>query len=167
MRFLRLVAISAVLCLACSDSTGISVQGPSFMRARIDGSPFVLEEHDSFLWTVNGTTLVVQGLPGTLAPAGNQYFDIQVGNYRGPGQYPLEETTAPGAISAGFYGVFDGLGVPTQSFQTMGEYKGSVRIIAEDTTSGTIVGTFEFSAGATMGTPIEVHVTEGSFRIRH
>jgi len=46
----------------------------------------------------------------------------------------------------------------------MGPYTGSVRIIAADTTRGTLVGTLEFSAAATLGTGV-VHITEGSFRI--
>jgi len=46
----------------------------------------------------------------------------------------------------------------------MGPYTGSVRIIAVDATRSTIVGTFEFSAAATVGTEV-VHLTEGSFRI--
>lgn len=136
------------------------------MRARIDGKLFSLDDHDAFLWAVNGTALVVQAVPGTLGLAGNQWINIQIGNYRGPGAYALEETTNPGPISAGSYGVIAGQPpVTVQSFSTMGPYKGSVRIIAEDTTLGAIVGTFEFSAGASTGTG-EVHITQGSFRIR-
>ena len=121
MRSVRLVAISAAVCLACSDSTGLSVQGPSFMRAHIDGNLFSLDDHDALLWTVNGTTLILQGLPGTLAPGGNPWIHIQVGNYRGPGTYALEETTNPGDVSEGSYGVIAGQPpVPIQTFQTMG-----------------------------------------------
>jgi len=164
MRALPLAVLSA-LCLACSDSTGISLQGPSFMRVRVDGSPVSWGEQDSFLWGVNGPTLLVQALPGTLLPADNRVIGFQIGDYRGPGTYVLEQNTTPGPVSDAFYEVWAGQPpVPTQSFQTMGPYTGSVRIIAVDTTRRTIVGTFAFSAAATMGTGV-VHLTEGSFRI--
>ncbi|HXO84964.1 MAG TPA: DUF6252 family protein [Gemmatimonadales bacterium] len=166
MRVSRFVAIAAVLCLACSDSTGIRLQGPSFMRAQIDGSPFSLDENDAFVWAVNGTMLMVQGLPGTIQPVGNQYIHMQVADYRGPGTYELEQDATPGA-NEGIYGVFDGSFTPTASYQTLGQHKGSLRILAEDARSGTLVGTFEFSAISNMGGSSEVHITQGSFRIRH
>jgi hypothetical protein len=167
MRVSRFVTISAIAFLACSDSTGIRLQGPSFMRAQIDGNPFSLDENDAFLWAVNGTTLIVQGLGGTIQSTGNRFIDIQVGDYRGPGTYALGETGNPGAISGGSYGAFDASGAPTQSFQTMGQHTGSLRILAEDTRSGTLVGTFQFSAISNIGGSDEVHITQGSFRIRH
>jgi hypothetical protein len=165
MRALHLAVLSA-LCLACSDSTGISLQGPSFMRVRVDGTVVSWDEQDSFLWVVNGPTLVVQAVPGTLLPADNRMIGLQIGHYRGPGTYALEQNTTPGPVSDAFYSVYAGgqPPVPTQSFATMGPYTGSVRIIAVDTTRATIVGTFEFSAAATVGTGV-VHITEGSFRI--
>jgi uncharacterized protein DUF6252 len=164
MRVLRFAVVSALL-LACSDSTGISLQGPSFVRVRLDGHPIFWGEQDSFLWVVNGPTLVVQAVPGTLLPANNRMIGFQIGDYRGPGTYALEENTTPGPVSDAFYEVWAGQPlVPTQSFQTMGPYTGTVRIIAVDTTRGTLVGTFEFSAAATLGTGV-VHITEGSFRI--
>ena len=167
MRALRFAVLSS-LCLACSDATGISLQGPSFMSVRIDCSPFSWGEQDSFLWVVNGPTLLVQAVPGTLLPTGNRMIGFQIGDYRGPGTYTLEENTTPGPVSDAFYEVWAGgqPPVPTQSFQTMGPYTGSVRIIAVDTTRGTLVGTFEFAAAATVGTDV-VHITEGSFRIHH
>ena len=164
MRVLRFAVVSALL-LACSDSTGISLQGPSFVRVRLDGRPISWGEQDSFLWVVNGPTLVVQAVPGALLAAGNRIIGFQIGDYRGPGTYALEENTTPGPVSDAFYEVWAGQPpVPTQNFQTMGPYTGSVRIIAVDTTRRTIVGTFEFSAAATLGTGV-VHLTEGSFRI--
>jgi len=164
MRVLRFAVVSALL-LACSDSTGISLQGPSFVRVRLDGRPISWGEQDSFLWVVNGPTLVVQAVPGALLAAGNRIIGFQIGDYRGPGTYALEENTTPGPASDAFYEVWAGQPrAPRRSFQTMGPYTGSVRIIAVDTTRGTLVGTFEFSAAATLGTGV-VHITEGSFRI--
>ena len=142
------------------------------MRARIDGRFFRLQEGDVLSWGWGGTVgglLVVQGLPGTIAPdSSNQFIYIQVGAYTGPGTYQLEGSrNVTPAVNAANYGLFDGNGTPTQSFETGGQYTGSVRIIAVDTTSGTITGTFAFSAAATLGPAGEVHITEGSFRIRH
>ena len=171
MRALHVVAIASIACLACSDSTGLSVDGPPFMRARVDGRSFSLQEGDVLSWGWSGTVgsiLVVQGLPATLAPDSNEFIYIQVGAYAGPGTYTLEgsRNVSP-AINAANYGLFDGNGTPTQSFETGAQYTGSIRIIAVDTTSGTIIGTFAFSAGATFGPAGQVHITEGSFRIRH
>ena len=101
MRALRLALLST-LCLACSDSTGISLQGPSFMRVRVNGSPVSWGEQDSFLWGVNGPALVVQAVPGTLLPAGNRVIGFQIGDYRGPGTYALEQNTTPGPVSDAF-----------------------------------------------------------------
>jgi len=164
MRALRLAVLPA-LCLACSDSTGISLEGPSFMRVQVDGSPVSWGEQDSFLWGMYGPTLLVHAVPGTLGPADSRVIGFQIGNYRGPGTYALEETTTPGPVSGAFYSIY-AVQPPalTQNFQTIGPYTGSVRIIAADTTSGTIVGTFEFSAAQTPGTGV-VHITDGSFRI--
>src|SRR6266478_3829400 len=98
MRVLRFAVVSALL-LACSDSTGISLQGPSFVRVRLDGRPISWGEQDSFLWVVNGRTLVVQAVPGALLAAGNRIIGFQIGDYRGPGTYALEENTTPGPVS--------------------------------------------------------------------
>lgn len=164
MRSLRLVAISAI-CLACSDATGISVQGLSFLRAKVDGSPLAFDENDSFLWTVNGTTLVLQAVPGTMLPTENPVIGFQIGHYAGPGTYVLEQTPDPGPVTDGWYGILDGSGRTLDGFATTNGSKGSIRIVAEDTTLGSIVGTFEFSASSLM-TSGEVHITQGSFRIR-
>jgi hypothetical protein len=164
MRSLRLVAISA-FCLACSDATGISVQGPSFLRAKVDGRPLAFDENDSFVWSVNGTILILQAVPGTMLPAANPVIGFQVGHYQGPGTYVLEVTADPGPITEGWYGVVDGSGTPLGSFATVNGSRGSIRIVAEDTTLGSIVGTFEFSASS-MTTGGEIHITQGSFRIR-
>ena len=171
MHALRVVAVASIACLACSDSTGLSVEGPPFMQARIDGHPFALQEGDvlSWGWSGNpGAFLYVQGLPATVAPDGNEYIYIQVGAYSGPGTYTLDGTrnTVP-PDNAATYGLFDGNVTPTQEFETGGQYTGSLHIIAVDTTSGTIIGTFAFSANATLGPAGQVNVTEGSFRIRH
>ena len=164
MRSLRLAVISAV-CLACSDATGIGVQGPSFLRANVDGRPLAFDENDSFVWGLNGTILILQAVPGTMLPAANPVIGFQVGNYQGPGTYVLEANTNPGPITEGWYGVLDGSGSPLASFATINGSKGSIRIVAEDTTLGSIVGTFEFSASA-LTTGGEIHITQGSFRIR-
>ena len=168
MPTLRVVAIAAILSLACTDSTGLSLDGPSFMRARIDGRFFSLEQQDSFLWDRSATMLFVRGMPGTLTETDNQVIYMQVTGYHGPGTYPLDSSlnASGGAFSAAKYGVFanDGVPVPPENFETGGRYRGSIRVIAEDT--ATIVGTFEFSAGSTTGTG-EVHVTGGSFRLHH
>src|SRR5881396_2048928 len=151
MRALRVVAIASIVCLACSDSTGLTLEGSPFMRARIDGRPFSLQESDVLSWGWGGTLggfLSVQGLPATLAPDSNEFIYIQVGAYSGPGTYTLD-----GSRNV----------TPTQSFETGGQYTGSIHIIAVDTTSGTIIGTFAFSAAATFGPAGEVHITEGSF----
>ena len=171
MHAVRVVAIASIVCLACTDSTGLSLKGPPFMRARIDGRFFSLEEGDVLRWGWSGTPgayLYVQGLPATVAPDSNEYIYIQVGAYNGPGTYTLDGTrnTVP-ADNAATYGLFDGNVTPTQEFETGGQYTGSIHIIAVDTTSGTIIGTFAFSAAATLGPAGEVHITEGSFRIRH
>src|SRR5438046_936112 len=55
MRALRVVAIASIVCLACSDSTGLTLQGSPFMRARIDGRPFSLQESDVLSWGWGGT----------------------------------------------------------------------------------------------------------------
>jgi hypothetical protein len=169
----RVIAVAAIACLACSDSTGsgLGLDGPSFMRARIGEHPFLLQEGNVLRWgwsRTDGALLYVQGLPKTLAPDGNEFFYIQVGAYTGPGTYTLDgsRNTIP-AENAGEYGQFDGNGTPTQEFETGGEYTGSIRIIAVDTTSGTITGTFAFSARATLGSGGAVQVTEGSFRIKN
>jgi hypothetical protein len=105
-------------------------------------------------------------MPGVVTPTGFRAIGFEIGHFRGPGTYPLEETVNPGTISAGYYDVFAGQPpVPVSSFETGGPYKGVVRIVAVDTTLRTIVGTFEFVAGATPGTGV-VHITQGSFRIR-
>jgi len=111
----------------------------------------------------------VHGLPATLAPdSSNEFIYIQVGAYNGPGTYTLDGSrNVTPAVNAANYGLFDGNVTTTHSFETGGQYTGSIRIIAVDTTSGTIIGTFAFSAGATFGPAGEVHITEGSFRIRH
>jgi len=172
MRVIRVVAIASV-CLACSDSTGLSLDGPSFMRARIDGAFFSLEEaqQDVLRWGWSGNAgafLYVQGLPNTIAPDSNKYIYMQVGAFTGPGTYTLtgSRNTIP-AVNAALYGLFDSNVTPTQEFQTGGQYTGTLRIIAVDTTSGTIIGTFAFSASATLGPAGEAHITDGSFRLRH
>jgi hypothetical protein len=124
MRALHVVAIASIACLACSDSTGLSVEGPPFMRARVDGRSFSLQEGDVLSWGWSGTVgaiLVVQGLPAALAPDSNEFIYIQVGAYTGPGTYTLEgsRNVSP-AINAANYGLFDGNGTPTQSFETGG-----------------------------------------------
>ena len=171
MRALRVGAIASIVCLACSDSTGLTLEGSPFMRARIDGRPFSLQESDVLSWGWGGTLggfLSVQGLPATLAPDSNEFIYIQVGAYNGPGTYTLDGSrNVTPAVNAANYGLFDGNVTPTQSFETGGQYTGSIHIIAVDTTSGTIIGTFAFSAAATFGPAGEVHITEGSFRIRH
>jgi len=172
MRALRVVAIASIVCLACSDPTGLTLEGPPFMRARIDGRPFSLQEGDVLSWGWSGTLgafLSVHGLPATLAPdSSNEFIYIQVGAYNGPGTYTLDGSrNVTPAVNAANYGLFDANVTTTHSFETGGQYTGSIRIIAVDTTSGTIIGTFAFSAGATFGPAGEVHITEGSFRIRH
>ncbi len=172
MRALRVVAIASIVCLACSDSTGLTLEGSPFMRARIDGRPFSLQEGDVLSWGWSGTLgafLSVHGLPATLAPdSSNEFIYIQVGAYNGPGTYTLDGSrNVTPAVNAANYGLFDANVTTTHSFETGGQYTGSIRIIAVDTTSGTIIGTFAFSAGATFGPAGEVHITEGSFRIRH
>jgi hypothetical protein len=83
------------------------------------------------------------------------------------GTYTLNGSrNATPAVNAAEYGLFDGNGTPTQEFETGGQYTGSIHIIAVETTSGTIIGTFAFSASATLGPSGEVHITNGSFRIR-
>ena len=80
MRALRVVAIASIVCLACSDSTGLTLEGSPFMRARIDGRPFSLQEGDVLSWGWGGTLggfLSVQGLPATLAPDSNEFIYIQ------------------------------------------------------------------------------------------
>ena len=165
MRTLRLVATTAVLCLACSDSTGISVEGPQFMRAFIDGRPLALDDNDSFLWALHDTTLMLQGLPGTMSST-NPYIIIDIGRYHGPGTYSLAETPPGSAMSVGMYGLYDVAGAPIQRFQTTGAYMGSITVTAEDSATLTLVGTFQFSAVSTYGAAGEAHITAGSFRIR-
>ena len=55
MRALRVGAIASIVCLACSDSTGLTLEGSPFMRARIDGRPFSLQESDVLSWGWGGT----------------------------------------------------------------------------------------------------------------
>src|SRR5947208_1173385 len=55
MRALRVVAIASIVCLACSEPTGLTLEGPPFMRARIDGRPFSLQEGDVLSWGWSGT----------------------------------------------------------------------------------------------------------------
>lgn len=170
MRAPGVLAVSALVALACTDSTGPDLQGPSFARALINGSPWSIDDQGSFLWWVTAdSALSVQTGPGTASPTGYRAIGFQVGHYRGPGTYPLAETVYPGPVSSGYYDVFAVLAgpslVPAYSFQTGGVYKGTVRIIAVDTTLRAIVGTFEFTAGAPNGNAV-VHITQGSFRIR-
>jgi hypothetical protein len=143
------------------------------MRARIDGRSFSLEEgeRDVLRWDWSGNVpgfLYVQGLPRTIAPDSNRFIYMQVSAFTGPGTYTLTGSlnTIP-AANAAKYGLFDANVTPTQEFETGGQYTGTLRIIAVDTTSGTIIGTFAFSAGATLGPAGEAHITDGSFRIRH
>jgi len=141
------------------------------MRARMKVRPFSLQERDVLSWGWGGTLggfRSVQGLPATLAPDSNELIYIQVGAYNGPATYTLDGSrNVTPAVNAANYGLFDGNVTTTQSFETGGQYTGSIHIIAVDTTSGTIIGTFAFSAAATLGPAGEVHITEGSFRIRH
>src|SRR5439155_10996598 len=124
MRALRVVAIASIVCLACSDSTGLTLEGSPFMRARIDGRPFSLQESDVLSWGWGGTLggfLSVQGLPATLAPDSNEFIYIQVGAYNGPGTYTLDGSrNVTPAVNAANYGLFDGNVTPTQSFETGG-----------------------------------------------
>ena len=162
MRSLRCVAIASLV-LACSDSTGIGLDGPSFLRAWVNGKLVSLGNEDSYLWSYYGPEMQVQALRGTLVPAGNPYIMIAINSYHGPGTYPLGDYSTVGGWAQ--YGIVSGdpPGV-SQSFGTTSQYKGSVRIVAADTAAGVITGTFEFSALATSGTGT-VQVTGGSFRV--
>lgn len=163
MRSLRLVAIASLVFLACSDSTGLGLEGPSFLRAWIDGRLVALGEDDSYLLASNATMIQVQALTGTLMPAGSPYIVIQISNYQGPGTYQLGDYSTVGGWAQ--YGIVSGTPpAVVQSFGTTAQYTGSVHIIAADTVAGLIAGTFEFSALATSGTGT-VHITQGSFRI--
>src|SRR3989442_11680042 len=154
MRALRVVAIVSIVCLACSDPTGLTLEGPPFMRARIAGRPFSLQEGDVLSWGWSGTRgafLSVHGLPATLAPdSSNEFIYIQVGAYNGPGTYTLDGSrNVTPAVNAANYGLFDGIVTPTQSFETGGQIKCSVHIIAVESTSVTTIGTFSFQSAAT------------------
>jgi len=184
MRFVQLLAISAVLTLGCGDTSGVgslcpepgvlpigcsrsdvSLEGPAFMQARIDTSQFSLDENDVLVWHFDGTTLVLLGMPGTASPAGFGYIDIQV-KFFGPGTYPLEfALDSPGL---GFYGVFAGdPPEPVASYQTLGgDNTGTLHISAFDSTLGVVAGTFAFKAIRNDGGTGVVRVTEGRFRIR-
>lgn len=163
LRPLRFLAIAAVL--SCSDSTGISLEGPSFMHALVDGRPFVLGAQDSFVWSENNGSLNLAAVPETLSAASNPAIYLYVRYYQGPGTYALQQLPVPGNFGIGEYAVYDRAGAPIARYQTVGPYTGSIHIIADDSVSGTIVGTFQFSATATYATTGEVHVTAGSFRI--
>ena len=165
---LRLLASAALLCLACTNSTGLSLDGPSFIRARVDGHFFSVEEGHVLSWGwvgYPGTFLSLNG-QRTAAPDSNAYIYFQIGAFNGPGTYTLDGTTNTiPAQNAALYGLFDGNVSPTREFETGGQYTGSITISAMDST--TIVGTFTFSAGATLGPAGDVHLTHGSFRVSH
>jgi len=167
MRSFRLIAIvAAIACLACPDSpTDLTLEGPAFLRARIDGRSFSVEEGDVLDWGwtgIPGESMNLRGYPAPSATT-NEWINIQLGAYDGPGTYVLDGNlnVNPPENSAG-YGVTAN-GVTTRRFETGGQYTGSLQIIAADTI--TIVGTFTFSGGATLGPAGEAHITQGSFRL--
>src|SRR2546426_11972586 len=126
MRALRVVAIASIVCLACSDSTGLTLEGSPFMRARIDGRPFSLQESDVLSWGWGGTLggfLSVRGLPAALGPDRNEFIYIPGGAYNGPGTYTLDGSrNVTPAVNAANYGPFGGHVTPTQTLETGGRY---------------------------------------------
>ena len=142
------------------------------MRARIDTttlytSVFSLDEQDALVWWFDGTSLLVQGEPGTISAAGFAYINMQVSRYDGPGNYRLAFAFDTNTVGLGFYGILAGIPPePVASYQTLGENQGQLHISALDTTLGVITGTFEFAAERNDGGTGVVRVIDGSFRIR-
>ncbi len=49
MRALRVVAIASIVCLACSDSTALTLEGSPFMRAASTAAPFPCKSRRAFV----------------------------------------------------------------------------------------------------------------------
>lgn len=165
VRTRRLLALSSLVLLACSDAT-LGLDGPEFMRARVDGIPFSLGEADGYFFEVVGTTLKLEARPTALALTANPDIFVQIGTYHGPDTYPLGDSSSLGNFAQYLLLSGDPPLLVEQRFHTTGQYTGSIRIIAQDTpyVTSTLVGTFQFAAVSTRDTS-EVQITEGSFRI--
>ena len=163
MRFQRLLCLGLWLAgLACSDTTGPSLDGPPFVTAQLDGVGWIVGPGDRILaYALSNGALLVAGVRRDSLGVDRDALGVVVTAFTTPGSSPLTVDTAEGQ---GLYSDYAPPGGGEADYATDTSHTGVVRITAVDTARHRIAGTFSFNAVHSTGTGV-VQVRAGAFRV--
>lgn len=142
----------------CLDGPGPFTTGPN-LHAEVEGNLVRLSDYSGGWWPQYDTTdhfLAIGGINGTWDDG--EALVVTVRGFHGVGYYPMSPSNIPGTSWGSYSCERD------PSYSALGWEGDNVTVVAFDSLTGEVTGTFEFRVSQGDGGPV-LHVRNGQFRV--